>query len=73
MLLVQSTKTSNRTLNDVLASLTGNFFIVTRKQFVDREKVIEFVNEARQKNMNDFNIAGLIKHEELGFLTRALK
>lgn len=62
----------NRSLDEVLASLTGDFFIVTKKAVVGKEEVKAFVNEARAKRMNDFNIATLIKAES-GFLSSYLK
>jgi len=40
------------------------FYIVTKKKEVTVEEAINFVQEARNKNMNDFNIANLIKSND---------
>ena len=50
----------NRTLDEVITSLTGYFFITTKKAEVDADALKVFVGEARNKNMNDFNIARLV-------------
>jgi hypothetical protein len=71
-MLVLNHNKQGRTLNEVLASLAGDFFIVTKKVKVNRDELLEFVNEARAKNMNDFNIASIVKHES-GFLTTYLR
>ena len=60
------------TLEQLLGQLGDTFYLVTRKQQVTKEECISFVNEARQKNMNDFNIAALIKSEQ-GFLSALMK
>lgn len=73
MILTQENSKVRLTLNDVITHLTGDFFIVTKKKVANKDEVFEFVAEARAKKMNDFNIAMLIKHNELGFLTTALK
>lgn len=72
MLVIQNHSKQGRTLNEVLTSLAGDFFIVTKKVVVNRDELLEFVNEARAKNMNDFNIAANIKHEST-FLTTYLR
>lgn len=72
MLVIPSHKSEGRTLNEVLALLTGDFFIVTKKVTVDKEQVLQFVEQARAKSMNDFNIAQLVKHDT-GLLVSYLK
>ncbi len=57
-----------KTLEQLLRELGGMFYIVTRKQEVTVDEALSFVNDARNKSMNDFNIAGLIRSEQ-GFVS----
>lgn len=47
-------------LNDLLAMFQDCSFILSRRDEVGYEGVQDFVNKARAKGINDFNIAGLI-------------
>ena len=61
-----------KTLEQVLQEIGGMFTVVTRKQQLNHEEVLVFIQESRNKHLNDFNIASLIKSEQ-GFLTAYMK
>lgn len=65
-------KQEKKTLDYLLEKLGDTFYLVTQKKEVTREECISFVTTARSKNMNDFNIAGLIRTEQ-GFLSALMK
>lgn len=58
-----------KTLDEILATLSGVFYIKTTKQVANNAEIMEFVNKARSKNVPDFNIANLIKFENQDLVT----
>lgn len=61
-----------KTLEQVLQEIGGMFTVVTKKQQFTHEEILVFIQESRNKQLNDFNIASLIKSEQ-GFLTAYMK
>lgn len=65
-------QSNTKDLTKVLREIGGSFFVVTTKQTLDTQQAIDFVEKAREKRMNDFNIANLIRSEQ-GFVSNFLR
>lgn len=61
-MLITSQVQTRKTLDQLFNELAGNvFYIVTQRKVVTVEEARMFVDQARAKSLNDFNIAQLLQ------------
>lgn len=61
-MLITSQVQTRKTLDQLFNELAGNvFYIVTQRKVVTVDEARMFVDQARAKSLNDFNIAQLLQ------------